>query len=222
MTDEELVVRPYEPAQVRFWLPFARLCAWLPINVWGRRVRVRGAYRVPRKGGLLILCNHRSDFDPVIVQYATPRPVRYLAKRELFDMKGWGPLMWKYGAFPVRRGEPDRKALKNTAMLLRAGEAVVVFPEGQLSETGEFQEIKPGVALILKMVPDTPVICMGLENTEGVIPYGALVPRLSPRPVKVEWGEVRTFPAGFEVEEFLTWTEAQLRELGGYSKEKDD
>lgn len=175
-------------------------------------LKVRGAYRVPREGGVLVLANHLSDIDPVVVQYACPRLLHFMAKSELFEMPFVGRVIRFFGAFAVKRGEPDRQALKYAADLLKIGEAVGIFPEGQLSETGELQELKAGVALIAR-IAETPVICCGLTHTERMMPYGKVIPRPAWRTVEAIWGEPRTFPKGTPPEEFLGWVRGQLLEL---------
>jgi len=198
----------------RGWLPFARLLTRGLFALFGP-VKVVGAYRVPKEGGVLILANHRSDVDPLLAYYAAPRPVHFMAKSELFDIPIVGKLMRGFGAFPVKRGEPDRQALKNAASLLKDGEAVGIFPEGQLSETGELQELKAGVALVIRMA-GTPVICCGLTNTERIIPYGKLVPRRAWKTVRAEWGEPHTFGKDVPAEEILAWITGQFRMLAEY------
>jgi 1-acyl-sn-glycerol-3-phosphate acyltransferase len=181
-------------------------------------IRVEGAENVPRQGGLLILSNHRADVDPVLVQYACPRPLHYMAKQELFEMGMLGPLIRRYGAFPVSRGEPDRQAIRQAAGLLNAGEAVVVFPEGQLTQTGDLQELKAGIALILRLAPEVPVICIGLQNSQYMLPYGQLIPRPAFRRLTLMWGKPRVFSTDASHAAVLGWTECELRRLGGYGQ----
>jgi 1-acyl-sn-glycerol-3-phosphate acyltransferase len=196
---------------LRLWLPIWRAVAGVLFLILGP-VRVRGAYRVPKEGGVLVLANHIADVDPIVLQYACPRPVHFMAKSELFDMPIVGKLIRFFGAFPVRRGEADRHAIKRSAELLRAGEAVGIFPEGQLSETGELQELKAGVALIARMA-GTPVICCGINGTNRIMPYGTMIPRPSFRTVEVVWGEPRTFGKETSAEDFMAWVRGQFLEL---------
>ncbi|MEA2553100.1 MAG: 1-acyl-sn-glycerol-3-phosphate acyltransferase [Fimbriimonadaceae bacterium] len=176
------------------------------------RFKTSGKEHIPRTGGVLILSNHRSDCDPVAVQVACPRPIRFMAKSELWNMRGIRTVLKWIKAFPVKRGEPDKSAIKHAVDLLKVGECVCVFPEGQLTETGELQELKPGVALIVRM-SGMPVICIGLQNTDGIVPYRALVPRPSLKRVRANWGEPRTFERHAETEEILGWVEGELRRL---------
>lgn len=161
---------------------------------------------------MLILSNHLADADPVVVQLACPRPMHYMAKSELFEMPVLKHLIRFCGAFPVRRGEPDRGAIKQAVKLLRMGEVVCVFPEGQLSENGELQELKPGIALLARLA-ECQVICVGLQNTNRIMPYGKVTPRPSGRFTWVKWGSPRSFGKDAEVEEIVAWAEEELRRL---------
>lgn len=176
-------------------------------------IRVTGKRQIPATGGVLILANHLSDLDPLVVQVACPRPIHFMAKSELFDMPIVGAVLKGVNSFPVKRGEPDRQALKHAVSLLRDGEVVCVFPEGQLSETGTLQELKAGMALIVRQAACN-VICLGIEGTQRVIPYGRIVPRPSFRRIKAMWGAVRRFTKDSSSEEILGWATSELRRLG--------
>lgn len=216
MPAEPQDVGPHSSFHRRFRLPlavaFSRFLFWFlgPI-------RVRGKYRVPKTGGLLILSNHLADVDPICVQVGCPRPIHFMAKSELFDMPILGNVIKKFKAFPVKRGEPDRASIKRAVQLLRMGEVVCVFPEGQLSETGELQELKPGIALLARMA-ECEVICVGLQNTNRIMPYGKFTPRPSWHKTPVEWGEPHRFSKDAETEEIVSWAEGQLRSLTNQEK----
>lgn len=204
-------LRPYPPFNRWFLLPIGRSLARALFWILGP-IRSRGAYRIPRDGPLLILANHRADVDPAVVQIACSRAIHFMAKSELFEMPVLKIFMRMYQAFPVKRGEPDRASMRRAIDLLKLGEAVGVFPEGQLTETGELQPLKPGIALIVRQ-SGAPVLCCGLRNTEKVMPYGRVIPRFSWTRVEVQWGEVHQFGKEATTEEILAWAEGQLREL---------
>jgi 1-acyl-sn-glycerol-3-phosphate acyltransferase len=203
--------RPY-PAWARYFaLPIGKFICRALFWIWGP-ITSRGAYRVPKKGALLVLANHQSDVDPIVVQVSCPRPVHFMAKSELFEMPILKWLIRIYQAFPVKRGEPDRASMRHAIELLKMGEAVSIFPEGELSEDGELLPMKPGIALIIRQAA-TPVICCGIRNSNKVMPYGKTKPRISGTRVYVEWGEVKEFTKESTTEEIIEWTAAQLREL---------
>lgn len=199
-------------------LPFCRALVHFIFFILGP-IRKLDTHRVPRGGGLLILANHLADVDPIVVQMACPRAIHFMAKSELFEMPILGKLIRVFGAFPVKRGEPDRASIKRAVQLLRMGEAVCVFPEGQLSESGELQELKPGVALMARMA-DCEVICCGLTNTNRVMPYGKVTPRLSWRFTWAKWGEAKKFGKDSEADEIVAWAEAQLKSLTSATQDR--
>ncbi|HWA82043.1 MAG TPA: lysophospholipid acyltransferase family protein [Fimbriimonadaceae bacterium] len=204
-------LRPYPAFNRYILLPLGKLfCRFLFLFLGP--ITPRGSYRVPRKGPLLVLSNHLADIDPIVVQVACPRAVHFMAKSELFDIRLLGKMIRWFQTFPVKRGEPDRASMRFAIELLKMGESVCVFPEGQLSEAGELQELKAGIALIIRQAK-APVICCGLRNTNKVMPYGRLIPRLSWSRVWVNWGEVREFGKDASTEEVLEWVTGQLRDL---------
>ncbi len=200
---------PRQSALVRLLFPFVRLFGWALFLLLGP-LRVRGACRVPRQGGLLVLSNHLADVDPIAVQLGCPRTITYMAKSDLFPVPILGAVLRAFGAFPVNRGEPDRGAIKLAIACLKEGRAVGVFPEGELSPSGDLLPLKPGVVLILRSA-GVPVICARLRHTNRVLPYGKLVPRPAWRRVRVEWSEPRTFDRHASPEEVLEWAAAWMR-----------
>ncbi len=200
------------PFQRRVCLPLGRGISWLVLTLLGP-IRVRGQYRIPQNSGLLILANHLADIDPILVQAACRRPIHFMGKSELFDMPVIGRVVKAFGGFPVKRGEPDRAALKLAAQLIKDGEVVAVFPEGELSEHCELLPLKSGIALITRLAPGIPVICCGIQNSHLVMPYGKLLPRPAFKTIEVTWGEPRTFSKSSTTEEILGWATQQLLEL---------
>ena len=204
---------PFAKWRLLVAFPFIRAVCWATFKILGR-LRFEGAERVPRTGGVLVFPNHRSDCDPPVVHAVSPRPMHFMAKSELFEMRLTSWAMWFSEAFPVRRGEPDRAALRHAAELAKIGEAVCVFPEGQLSTDGKVQPVKAGVALIVRMA-GVPCVCLGLRHTEEVVPYGSLRPRFSKHRVEAVWGEPRTFAKDAPAEEITGWIESELKRLSG-------
>lgn len=203
----------HSPLFLALGLPLSRVLGWFLMTLFGP-LRVFGRSRIPRKGGLLILANHRADVDPIAIYLACPRPIYFMGKSELFAMPVVGSIMRAFRAFPVKRGEPDRAALKLAAAYTHLDNVVGVFPEGQLTEDGKLQPLKPGAALIVRLT-ECPVICCGLRRTERIMPYGKVIPRPALGWVEVHWGEPRSFAKGTRPEEILGWVESELRHLSG-------
>lgn len=218
LTDPESEKRPQQfspklqhPLFTYVAVPLMRAVCWVVFTLLGpfRAVNRRA---IPRSGGLLILANHRADIDPIVLQLACPRPIYFMAKSELFGIRMLGKLIRAFRAFPVRRGEPDRSSIKTAVAYAHLGQAVGIFPEGQLTETGELQSLKPGAALIVRMA-GVPVVCCGIRDTDRILPYGKLLPRPAFGWVTCEWGEPRSFERHASTEEIVGWATAELRRL---------
>lgn len=110
--------------------------------------RIEGIENVPKKSGALVICNHIHNSDPILLVAAFPRPLLWMAKKEVFSVPVIGWIADSAGAFPVDRGSADRAAMRNAERLLREQYLVGVFPEGTRSVTGGLKDVYPGVALI--------------------------------------------------------------------------
>jgi 1-acyl-sn-glycerol-3-phosphate acyltransferase len=152
------------------------------------RMQVEGRANIPRSGPIILTPNHISDCDPPAVGAALLRPVYFMAKAELFSIPILAPIIRRFHAFPVKRNEADRAALRRAEELLRAGQVLVIFPEGQLSPTGTLQEMMSGGAL-LALRTGAPIVPVYLEGTNRIIPYGKIIPRWSCRRVVVRFGK---------------------------------
>lgn len=206
------------PIPIPRWLyPFARFFILIVMTLFGP-VSIKNKHRVPKKEGLLVVANHLSDADPPVIGYALPRQSFFMAKEELFHIRILGKIIKFFGAFPVKRGAPDRGALKKAIDLIHAGACVVIFPEGEISEDGKLQPLLPGAVLIAKRI-DAPVICCGLIGTNRILPCGKLIPRPAFGGVSVAFGEPRVFGKSAPDEEVLNWMENELRQLTGQTKE---
>lgn len=150
--------------------------------------RVEGRENVPQRTGALISPNHFSDSDPPVIGFAVPRFCYFMAKEELFEIKFWGKLIRILRGFPVKRYSADRAALKYAEELLKQGEAVVIFPEGKLSEDGSLQPFLPGLIMIASRA-NVPIVPTALINTVLMMPYAELKPRRIGKPIIVRFGE---------------------------------
>lgn len=160
------------------------------------RLRAEGREQVPARGPVLLAPNHRSFLDHFAVLAAAPRPVWFLGKTELARGPS-GRLNLSFGMVPIDRGAADRDALAQIAELLARGEAVVVFPEGTRSATGELFRFRSGIARLAAECA-TPVVPVGLLGTAEVWPLGAAAPARRPRPgmVRVRFGAPLAPPGG--------------------------
>ncbi|MDQ2858104.1 MAG: 1-acyl-sn-glycerol-3-phosphate acyltransferase [Candidatus Eremiobacteraeota bacterium] len=111
------------------------------------RLRVVDAHHIPRAGPVIIACNHVSYLDPPALGAATPRPLAYMAKRELFDIPVLGTMIAWLGAFPVDRKRSDITAVRAAVRVLASGACLGIFPEGTRNTSGDIQA-QLGVGLL--------------------------------------------------------------------------
>jgi len=173
------------------WFQAAKAVALPPAWLWFRW-RFEHLDRIPPRGPALIACNHASYLDPIANAYAVVkagRRPRFLAKDDLFRIPVVGRALAGSGQIPVNRGSVDRKPLLRAERALAAGEVVVVYPEGTVTDRGDGlpMEGKTGtVRLALAAgVPITPMVSWGSAPVWQKSGPGSLKPG---RPVWVSVG----------------------------------
>lgn len=151
---------------------------------------VVGREHIPSQGGFLVVSNHASNADPVILLAEMPRPLAFMTKEELFrpPLVGRFLRLWS-GAFPVRRGGVDIGALRDALDLIREGYPVVLFPEGTRRVAG-LGKAHPGVAY-LAMRAGCPVLPVGIVGSDAMQNIWCL--RKRPR-FEVHFGEPFVVP----------------------------
>lgn len=157
------------------------------------RLHIEGEEFIPRTGPTILAANHVSFIDPIIIAVSVRRPVRFMAKKELFRFPLFGWLLRQFGAFPVNRHRINPQAFKQATSLLEAGEIVAMFPEGTRGDGVELRPAKPGIGLIAARTgaPVVPVLHLG---TEKVLPRGAWFPR--PYRIVIKFGAPLRFAEG--------------------------
>jgi 1-acyl-sn-glycerol-3-phosphate acyltransferase len=122
-----------------------------------------GAERIPREGGGVIAANHFSGIDHPIIGSFSPRAVYFLAKAELFEIRGLGELLTGLGVIPIRRGESDREALRRARQIARDGGLVGVHVEGTRQRFGHPGPLQMG-GLMIALQEGVPVIPCGIDT----------------------------------------------------------
>lgn len=125
---------------------------------------VVGLENVPMAGAIIVVANHAGALDPLALGVACPRPLRFMAKAELFDNPITAAIMRGLRAFPVKRGQVDREAYRASMDILKAGEVLGIFPEGTRSKTGELQRAHPGAARF-SLATGAPVVPAAVVGT---------------------------------------------------------
>ncbi len=142
-----------------------KIALWLA--GWRYDVKALGLENFPLKGGVLMVCNHVSYVDTVVLSLACPRPIRFLSYEGLFGVPLLGTILRMAGAIPV---SPTRatEAIRRAAECVKRGEVVCIFPEGQLTRTGCLMELKSGFELIARQA-DCQVVVAQLDGLWGSI-----------------------------------------------------
>lgn len=141
------------------------------------RVRVTGTENVPPTGAYIVAPSHRSIFDVPFSAYITNRPVRFLAKEELFSNRFFDWFFTKLGAVKVERGTADRGALRVLEAALREGSPVALFPEGTRGSGPEIGPLFDG-ATYLAVKLGVPIVPVGVGGSEQILAKGKILPRL--------------------------------------------
>ena len=123
---------------------------------------ISGQAYVPKTGGVIVACNHVSFLDPPVLGAACPRPLRFMARADLFH-GALGAYMRAVGVLPLKRAEADRSAVRAAVAILRGGGAVAIFPEGGRQLSGKLGSAKRGVGLLAQLgrVPVVPALIQG-------------------------------------------------------------
>jgi 1-acyl-sn-glycerol-3-phosphate acyltransferase len=142
--------------------------------------RSEGKRHVPRKGPLLIVANHQSWFDPFLVGLAMPRHIRFMARRTLFTgNRALGAFLIGLDIIPVNQEGFAREGLRLARERLEAGDAVLVFPEGQRTWDGKIDKLMPGVTLLIRQT-QADVLPVGIAGAWDAWPRWRLLPTMSP------------------------------------------
>ncbi|WP_024302699.1 MFS transporter [Pseudogulbenkiania sp. MAI-1] len=146
-----------------------RFLAWLLIHA-AYRLEKKGLEHIPVEGPALVICNHVSFVDPVIIMGASPRPIRFVMDHRIFKTPILNYIFRHSGAIPIAPAKEDpemmERAFAEVAKALEAGDLVGIFPEGRITDNGELYPFRPGITRILEANP-VPVIPLALQGLWG-------------------------------------------------------
>lgn len=175
---------------------FLRLALWLLTHTL-YRVKLVGRDNVPEKGGALLVCNHMSFVDVLLLIAATDRPIRFLMFQDIYDLPLLKPFAQMMRAIPVSSELRPRdliRSLRTASDAIRNGELVCIFAEGQISRTGQMLPFRRGMERIMQDV-DAPIVPVALHGVWGSIfsfedrKFLWKFPRRIPYPVTVGFGK---------------------------------
>ena len=173
--------------------PYRRNLVWRGLQmlaaatfpIWFR-IRTRGIERVPERGGALLVINHQSFLDPLIVGVPLPRPVSYVARDTLFEVPIVGWILRHTYVFPVNRESASTASIREAVRRLKHGFLLGIFPEGTRGEGSGIQELKPGFVALVRRTR-LPVIPVAVTGTHDAFPRDKMFPR--PKRVYIVYGE---------------------------------
>jgi 1-acyl-sn-glycerol-3-phosphate acyltransferase len=146
-----------------------RFIAWLLVKAV-YRLRTEGIEHIPQQGAAVLVANHVSFVDAVVIMGASPRPIRFVMDHRIFKTPLLGFIFRHCGAIPIASAKEDPAmmdaAFVEVARALAAGDLVGIFPEGQITKDGELQPFRPGISRILAGNP-VPVIPLALSGLWG-------------------------------------------------------
>ncbi len=177
------------------------------------RVRTSGAENMPVTGGVLLLTNHISYVDVVVLQLACPRPIRFVGYQGLTRNEFFNWVFKISGSIPISAEQP-RAGMKSAIAALKAGEVVCVCPEGHISRTGQLMAIQRGFEVMARQA-EVPVVAAAIDGLWGSVfsfagnKYLWKSPRLLPTHVFIAFG--RATPAA---EASPAWARRELLDLG--------
>jgi 1-acyl-sn-glycerol-3-phosphate acyltransferase len=164
---------PLEPAREPSPMYRTAMTVCKPVALWGR-MQAEGVEVLPERGPVLVVGNHDSHWDPVMVGISAirRRQIKALAKAELWDVRGLAPVLEGMGQIPIQRESGDAGALARAIEELRRGACIGVFPEGTRSR-GKVLRARSGVGRLALEVPEAKLVC-GFASSSR--PVGRLSP----------------------------------------------
>jgi len=146
-----------------------RFFAWLLVHTI-YRLEKKGVENIPEEGPAILVCNHVSYVDSLVISSACRRPIRFVMDHHIFNTRGIGFIFRHMRAIPIAPAKEDaalmEAAFDEVARALEAGDLVAIFPEGGLTTNGELQAFRPGIQRIVGRTP-VPVIPMALRGLWG-------------------------------------------------------
>jgi 1-acyl-sn-glycerol-3-phosphate acyltransferase len=140
------------------------------------KLQVSGRENIPSSGSVLVVSNHQSLLDPIILAVSMRRHANFMAKAELFKVFGLSWIIRFFNAFPVSRTAIDKGSISKALDILKEGSVLVIFPEGTRSKTGAIGVGLPGAGMIAlkgSKMWETAVVPARITGARDVLPVGA-------------------------------------------------
>jgi len=146
-----------------------RFICWILIS-FAYRLRVKGLENIPDKGPVIIVANHVSYVDALVITAAIRRPIQFVMDHNIFKTPGMGWVFRQMKAIPIAGAKEDpammEKAFERVRHALSEGEVIGIFPEGKLTRDGEMNPFRPGIEKIVEQT-GAPVVPLALRGLWG-------------------------------------------------------
>lgn len=155
------------------------------LNLFFKNIDVHGQEHLPLSGPVLLAPTHRSRWDALLIPHIAGRPVTgrdlyfMVSQDEMTGLQGW--VIGNFGGFPVNPAQPSISTLRTGVNLLKAGKALVVFPEGNIFREPRIQALKPGLtrlaiqATLARPTPDVQIVPIALHYSQAFPRWGSQV-----------------------------------------------
>lgn len=174
-TPEPSALEPSFGSNMKLIIAIVRPIVWVICRILFR-VIFTGVANIPERGPCLIVPNHVTFADPIWITIPVRRRVYYMAWDKPFQIPVLGLLMRMFGAFPVRLDAVDASAQREAIDLLERSKALVIFPEGGRTRTGELMQFKPG-AFRLALTLGVPIVPVAISGAFEIWPATRMLPR---------------------------------------------
>lgn len=182
------ITKPSLPLITRFIYFFGKPLCLVFMNLFYRLKR-EGMERIPQEGSVLLVSNHQSFYDPVILGLLNyKRPFRSIARSGLFNFRPLGWLIRSYGAIPLVQGKGDRAALRASIDALKEGSVLIMYPEGARTRDGVTHTFERGFMFMWKK-SKAPLLPVVIEGAFDIWPIMNRLPKLQGR-ITVRTGDI--------------------------------
>ena len=152
---------------ILYWIVYGLV--WIYFK-FVHRIEIKGKENRPKNGSVIIMANHITAFDPPLIGIIMNRKVHFMAKEELFKNPIMDKLFRAIGTFPVKRGRPDRGALRESFRLLDNDKVICIFPEGTRSKTGKLGKAKAGATMIA-LKSKSPILPVAIKKEKNNLKF---------------------------------------------------
>ncbi|MCE5266856.1 MAG: 1-acyl-sn-glycerol-3-phosphate acyltransferase [Planctomycetaceae bacterium] len=203
----------------RAWYEFLRSLVF-GVAVFAYRVRFTGRENIPKRGGVLVVSNHQSHFDPPLVGLGCPRRMNYVARKTLFRFPPFRWLIASLDAIPLDRDGFGLAGIKESLRRLKRGEMVLIFPEGTRSRNGELGVLRPGFTT-LAVRSGAAILPVAVDGAFAAWPRTRKFPRLGR--IRVHYGAPIQAAdiAGRDESELLAEVERRIRECQAILRQRE-